>query len=219
MTTSLTTSLTPSSTTSEPTSPQQASPQPTSPLTTTVLERLQHYVDRRPTAPAFTFLNESGGEQQTLSYGELRGTAQSIAAGLRAQLAPGERALLLLPEGLDFVPAFLGCLQAGVIAVPAYPPLPLNSKQRLETLASIVNDCRPSAVIVAVPPEMVDALRDVMPELAGLWWTTVAELSATEASGAPDDHHPGPDDIAFLQYTSGSTAMPKGVMVTHRATS
>ncbi|KUO04713.1 fatty acyl-AMP ligase [Streptomyces caeruleatus] len=191
--------------------------QPTSLLTTTVLDRLQHYVDQQPTAPAFTFLNESGGEQQTLTYDALQSTAHSIAAGLRAKLGRGDRALLLLPEGLDFVPAFLGCLQAGVIAVPAYPPLPLHSKQRLETLRSIVEDCRPSAVIVAVPPELVDALRGVVPELADLWWTTVAELSATEASGAPADHRPGPDDLAFLQYTSGSTALPKGVTVTHRA--
>ncbi|WP_327667296.1 fatty acyl-AMP ligase [Streptomyces sp. NBC_00485] len=190
---------------------------PSDPAAETTLDRFLHHAERQPTAPAFTFLDDDGEVQRTLSYGELDATARSIAAGLRSRLARGERALLLLPEGLDFVPAFFGCLQAGVIAVPAYPPLPLQNRQRMETLKSIVDDCRPAAVIVAVPPEMLDTVRSVMPDLADLWWTTVAELSAADAADAPDDHRPGPDDIAFLQYTSGSTAMPKGVTVTHRA--
>ncbi|MGP8297704.1 fatty acyl-AMP ligase [Streptomyces inhibens] len=186
--------------------------------TATLLDQLRAYAERQPAATAYTFLDDDGSSQRTLTYADVHTTAQTIAGALRTRLAPGDRALLLLPEGLDFIPAFLGCLQAGVIAVPAYPPLPLQSRQRVETLRSIVGDCRPAAVIVAAPPEAVAAVQGVVPELAGAWWTSVAELAAGPADAAPGpDHRIEPDDIAFLQYTSGSTSLPKGVMVPHRA--
>lgn len=187
--------------------------------TTTLPDRLERYAERQPTAPAYTFLGEDGAERHALSYGDVLAAARTLAAGLGTRLTRGQRALLLLPEGADFVPAFLGCLLAGVIAVPAYPPLPGQSRQRMETLLSIIADCRPAALVTAFPPDAVAEFRGMSPQLADVWWTSVAELSATGAAGAGPGRRPRADDIAFLQYTSGSTSLPKGVTVPHRALS
>ncbi len=184
--------------------------------TPTLLDRLREYAERRPTAPAYTFLTDDGATERTLTFAGVDRTARAVATALRGRLRPGDRALLLLPEGLDFIPTFLGCLQAGVIAVPAYPPLPVQSRHRMETLRAIVNDCRPSAVLTAAGEDIVAAVRGGLPELADAWWASVHTVTATPPADPPDDYVE-PETIAFLQYTSGSTALPKGVIVTHGA--
>src|SRR5687768_3781883 len=162
----------------------------------------------QPHREAYVFLSDAGEEAARLTWGELDRRARAIAVALRESLRPGDRAVLLYPPGLEFVAAFFGCLQAGVIAVPAYPPrLHDRSQTRLRTIA---RDARPrvtlttSAILAAMagsPP----------PELATARWIATEELSVSDAE-VPD---PDPESVAFLQYTSGSTATPKGVMVTH----
>lgn len=194
-------------------------PSPTTTADATLLDMLHRHTDRDPAALAFTFLGEDASSSEQLTYGMVSMNSRAVAAALQERLRPGERALLLLPDGITFVPAFLGCLEAGVIAVPAYPPLPPQSAHRIQTLQAIVADADPSVVVTIGLPQIFEAIRVAVPQLASVWCTSVEELVAIGSSQVNTDSasRPSSDDVAFLQYTSGSTALPKGVTVTHRA--
>jgi acyl-CoA synthetase (AMP-forming)/AMP-acid ligase II len=182
----------------------------------TLLGRLREHAELKPSETACAFATDDGDSERFLTYAELDRTTLRIATALRARLDPGDRALLLLPEGVDFVRVFLGCMRAGVIPVPAYPPLPVQSRQRMETLRAIVADCAPAAVLSSASQDDSNAICGAVPPLADAWWSGLDDLLAT----APDDaaeYPAGCEDIAFLQYTSGSTSNPKGVVVTHGA--
>jgi len=181
----------------------------------TLHEVLQTHARMQPEARAYTFLVDGESEEQTITYAALDAQARAIGAHLQARLAPGARAVLLYAPGLDYVAAYLGCLYAGVIAVPAYPPDPSRLRQSLPRVASIVTDCAPGAILSS--SGILEFARTVMAEVPGvadlLWLATDAVPLAD--GGAWRDPGVGPQDIAFLQYTSGSTATPRGVMVSH----
>ncbi|MFI7217026.1 AMP-binding protein [Micromonospora maritima] len=163
---------------------------------------LRTHARTRPERTALTWLGDLARPTAALSYAELDDTAARIGARLRETTAPGDRVLLVHPPGLGFVTAFLGCLYAGRVPVPVYPVL--ESENGARTVHRIVED---SGAVLA--------------------WTsdeTLAEL-ATRVLGIPAEWRPGdvpaaPEPVdpaapAFLQYTSGSTGAPKGVVVTH----
>ncbi len=162
--------------------------------------------------PLYTFLRE-GGEATRLPAGDLDRRARGIAAALGELCAPGDRALLLFPPGLDFIAAFFGCLYAGVIAVPAYPPHPRRGHERLRAIAG---SSRPAVVLTAAESlPAVESAAVHAPEIAAvrrLVCDSLPEIDPWE--GAPG-FEPAPETPAFLQYTSGSTGTPKGVIVTH----
>jgi amino acid adenylation domain-containing protein len=170
----------------------------------------------RPEQAAFTFLADGESEAGRLTYADLDRAASAIAAVLRESVPAGERVLLLYPPGLDFIAAFFGCLVAGVVAVPAYPPRPNDRSQ--SRLRAIVRDAAPRAALTTASilsgVEGPRGLLSMAPELAALRWIPTDGL---DSSFAPAKPFPEPDSeaVAFLQYTSGSTAEPKGVMVTH----
>ncbi|MEA2563977.1 MAG: hypothetical protein QOH06_5481 [Acidobacteriota bacterium] len=153
---------------------------------------------------AFTFLGDGrDGDTPTerLTYAEVDQKARAIAADLQRRGAAGERVLLLFPPGLDFVTAFLGCLYAGAVAVPAYPPSPGRGTGRLR---SLLEDAKPRLALTT-PSLLPRVEREV-------------EGAVALEGLVPEDWRPpavGPDSLAFLQYTSGSTSTPKGVRVTH----
>lgn len=152
---------------------------------------------------ALRFLEADG--ETTLSYGELDSRARAIAVALRERLVPGERAVLVFHSGPDYVAAFFGCLYAGIIAVPAYPPTSGNA-QHQRRLLSIIEDSEPGLLLTSTA-----LLAELPPGVPGLAVDTLGP-SAEEAWTAS---LPEATDIAFLQYTSGSTSLPKGVMVSH----
>jgi phthiocerol/phenolphthiocerol synthesis type-I polyketide synthase C len=157
--------------------------------------------------PALIMLAEGENEAERLSFAEYDRRARSLAAGLQARGMAGERVLILLPQGVDYAVAFLGCLYAKAIAVPAFPPTRSRKGARVE---GIVDDCAPRLAVVGA--DRVQPMRRELPAACAVM--TTAELSAD-----PETWHrpePGPDDVAYLQYTSGSTGRPRGVMVTHR---
>ncbi|MCO8170249.1 non-ribosomal peptide synthase/polyketide synthase [Pseudomonas sp. 21LCFQ02] len=174
---------------------------------------LMRHAASRGDEPALRFLDGHSEEGLVLSYRQLDARAQTIAAVLAQRFKPGDRALLLLTSGPDYVASFFACLYAGVIAVPAYPPESTRS-QHLERLLSIISDAEPSLILTT--SQLLPALTATqdehgarLPELLA-----VDELSA-EINAPWTSHQPKAEDIAFLQYTSGSTSTPKGVEVSN----
>jgi acyl-CoA synthetase (AMP-forming)/AMP-acid ligase II len=169
---------------------------------------LQRRATLEPDRQAYVFLNEQGDEKATLTYGELHAHALGVASRLVDQCRPGDRALLVFPQSLDFIVAYFGCLYAQVIAVPVSPPR--RNKVQSSTRAILAN-CEPSAVLTLA--RIIETLRlDLEPICGPLQWLAVDQIAA----GPGFQRLPcSPDSLAFLQYTSGSTSDPKGVMVSH----
>lgn len=161
---------------------------------------------------AYTFLRNDGSEKETFTYAELDSKAQLIAAKLQSLNATGERALLLYPPGLDFIAALFGCLYAGVIAIPGYPPKLRKPVPHLESMAL------DSGAIIALTDNSV--LTDLSvrlsksPSLKNLQWISSEEI-VQDISERYKRVSTDRNTLAILQYTSGSTSAPKGVMVSH----
>lgn len=178
----------------------------------TLLDLLTSRGQSQPSQRGYTFLIDGESETAHLTYGELHWHARATAALLQRKIAPGDRVLLLYPPGLEYIKAFFGCLYSGGIPVPAYPPRMNKPDLRLQ---AIVADARPAAVLTTTEI-LATAERRLMhlPEFASLQWMTMEGLDEEGAAKwQPPSVDPG--SVAFLQYTSGSTAAPKGVMVTH----
>lgn len=178
----------------------------------TFIDQLQSVVTKQPEKIAVTFLQDGETESSCLSYQQLQKQAQAIATVLQSYHATGERALLLYQPGIEFVTAFLGCLYAGVIAVPAYPP---RANRSIERLLSVVNDAE--AKFALTTTDLVEKTAEKFAEAGN----NSIRFIATDTIGlnfAHDWHRPeiNAETLAFLQYTSGSTGKPKGVMVCHR---
>ncbi|MDJ0592397.1 MAG: AMP-binding protein, partial [Pleurocapsa sp. MO_226.B13] len=179
---------------------------------TTLIDRLQEQGSRQPDKRAFTFLADGETEIDSLTYRQLNNKAKAIATVLQSHQARGQRALLLYQPGLDFITAFLGCLYAGVVAVPVYPP---RANRTVERLGAIVADASASLALTT------ESIRDqVADKFAHHHATEKIKFIATdtfELDLAQSWQHPdiSTDSLAFLQYTSGSTGKPKGVMVSH----
>lgn len=171
-------------------------------------QRVQEHGDKT----VFTYLKDGESQETRLSYCELERKSLAIAAHLQSYLSPGERVLLLYPPGTEFPAAFFGCLCAGMIAVPTYPP---HSNQFLASLIATVSDAGPIvALTTASTLEEYRRQIDETPELTALKWISTDTI-ADDLANAWQEPHIGADSLAVLQYTSGSTGSPKGVMVSH----
>ncbi|RYZ32022.1 MAG: hypothetical protein EOO72_15930, partial [Myxococcaceae bacterium] len=182
-------------------------------LPATLIELGRLRAASQPDRVVHTFLRDGEHEAASLTFGQLDQKARAIAAVLQQGSAVGERALLLQPPGLDFIAAFMGCLYAGLIAVPAYTPGRGNLKRTLPRLLSIAASAQPSVVLTS--REIEQFLRPRAPELpVSRWCATDALPAGAESAWVPPAV--SGESLAFLQYTSGSTSAPKGVMVSHR---
>jgi acyl-CoA synthetase (AMP-forming)/AMP-acid ligase II len=176
-------------------------------------ELLRYRAAVQPHDRAYVALSERGSQEAVVTFAELERRAAVVASQLATRLRKGDRALLVFPAGLDFMLAFLGCLMAGVIAVPMMVPRRASTH---DSSAAIVADCRPplamtTADLAAVRPDVIKRYHD-----AGLDWLLLGDDAVASGVGATFPP-PGRDDVAFLQYTSGSTSSPKGVIVRHRS--
>jgi acyl-CoA synthetase (AMP-forming)/AMP-acid ligase II len=178
---------------------------------------LRTHASSDPEGRAYVFLDERGAETASLTFAELDRRASLLADFLLTRAAPGDRALLVFPPGLDFVVAFFACQYAGIIAVPTI--MPRHNRVR-DSSVRIVEDCAPrlGLTIGGVLLPVRAAFAEV--PSAGIDWLGVDAEELYRAHKRADERAdkrqvPGAGTIAFLQYTSGSTSEPKGVMVSH----
>ena len=173
----------------------------------TLVELLRWRSQHQPDRLAYTFLSDGATEESSLTYSELDQNARAVAAWLQSQTTRGERVLLLYPPGLEYITAFFGCLYAGVVAVPAYPP---RNNRNLLRLQSLIDDAKPAFALTT--PFILSRLTSFAGNaaLAKIRWLTSQPVSEQWQEPLLNT-----DDLAIMQYTSGSTSVPKGVMLTH----
>jgi len=213
----------------------------------TLVDLVRWRAQTKPNQRAYTYLKDGEEKEIRMTYGELDLRARAIAAYLQKKGLTGERALLLYPPGLDYITGFFGCLYAGVIAVPAYPPDPNRLNRSLPRLQAIVRDAQATVALttdsimnmirilklgnkVISTLERVPFLRKFRTtmkyfapgqsavaeshELGDLQWISTDSITSHESAEWLDPAV-SPETICFLQYTSGSTGDPKGVILTH----
>jgi acyl-CoA synthetase (AMP-forming)/AMP-acid ligase II len=180
----------------------------------TLVELLRRRAEHQETRPAFSFLFDRDLQESRLTYGELDQRARVIAAALQKFQATGERALLVYSPGLEYVAAFFGCLYAGIIAVPIYPPTPEPVNRSLARFKTVVQDAKPALALTSSSIlRMSGAMAQIFAE-SGLRHVTTDNLAPELGEQWKEPEITG-ESLAFLQYTSGSTSTPKGVMLTH----
>jgi acyl-CoA synthetase (AMP-forming)/AMP-acid ligase II len=170
---------------------------------------LARRAESQPDEPAYIFLSDRGAEEATLTFRQLHNASLALAARLTRIARPEDRAILVFPPGLEFLIAFFGCQIARVIAVPMMVPRRQGAR---DSSAGIMSNCEP---VVALTSPAFATRKDLHARFLSeqIQWLAV-DLTHREP-GATDLPAPEPQDIAFLQYTSGSTSEPKGVAVSH----
>ncbi|MCL2005847.1 MAG: aminotransferase class I/II-fold pyridoxal phosphate-dependent enzyme [Planctomycetaceae bacterium] len=177
-----------------------------------LVQLAQYRAEIESNEPAFTYLTNGVDNEIVMTYASLDRQARRIAAWLQNRNMFGQRVLLLYPPGLDFIAAYFGCLYAGAIAVPVYPPRRNRSILRIQ---SVANSAQAAVALTTEDViKTVDGMLVEAPSLKNIVWLATSTL----AEGLEEKWvFPSitPETIAFLQYTSGSTGTPKGVILTH----
>jgi acyl-CoA synthetase (AMP-forming)/AMP-acid ligase II len=185
-------------------------------LPTSLVDILRWRAKNQHDRLAYRFLVDGEFDEVVLTYEELDRRARSIAALLQSSAKAGDRALLLFPPGLDFIAAYFGCLYARIMAIPVYPPHPARLEKTVPIIRRIAADAKPSVAL------LTSSLFDGFKSQNAIWEELgEIKLLATDNNEMDDwvdkwqQPEIGGNDIAFLQYTSGSTTLPKGVIVSH----
>ncbi|BAC69263.1 peptide synthetase [Streptomyces avermitilis] len=183
-----------------------------------LVDLLTKHASHQPDRTAYRYLvtGDRDGEIQDISYGRLAERSRAVASWLQERGLAGSRAMLLYPPGLEFICGYLGCLSAGVVAVPGVPPQGRSQNHRaLTRMKRLIADA--DAKVILGGREVIAALGTMaehLPELAEITCVATEDIPDA-AAGSWREPDLTADSVAFLQYTSGSTSAPRGVMVTH----
>jgi acyl-CoA synthetase (AMP-forming)/AMP-acid ligase II len=177
-----------------------------------MIDLLRDRAAAQPEDPAFTFLDDGEEEGASITWRAVERRSRAIGAEISRRVDPGARVLVMFPPSIEFVPAFFGVLYAGAIAVPAYPPTGGRADRTAERLRGIISDSGVTLLVGSRRPAATEA-GSGKPE-AVLPWLAPESVDDDRADDwrAPDITG---DSLALLQYTSGSTSAPRGVMVSH----
>lgn len=177
------------------------------------VEILQRRAQETPDRLSHMLLGAKEEENQSLTYSQLDAAVREMAAYLQSVAEPGQRALLVYPTSLEFIVAMYACLYAGIVPIPTNPPGMNRSAQRLEAIA---RDAQ-AALVLTTPEYQAAFLAEAaqFPDFAALTWVT---RDSVRAGGSHSLQMPviTPQTTAFIQYTSGSTNIPKGVIISYR---
>lgn len=180
-----------------------------------LVDIVRDHADRRPDALAYTFLDSGEHEGERLTWASLDSNSRALAAAIAARVPRRSRVMLMFPPGLPFVSSFMAVLYAGMTAVPTYPPAGGRVDRTLARLRGMVVDAGVALIVApAAVRDRAAAFEALAPELGGISWLAVEDVPGAMGEDwiDPGNRESG---IAFLQYTSGSTAVPRGVMVSH----
>lgn len=181
----------------------------------TLVDLLRERASHDGDSHAYTYLEDGDIEAARTTYGTLDKKARAVAARLQEVSRPGDRAILLYPAGLDFLDGFFGCLYAGVVAIPTPPPEASRLKRTGPRLNAIAADAQ--ATLVLTTPKIRDLMQQADAPCFGekrIRWV-VTDLQDDGHAGSWREPRLSGESLAYLQYTSGSTSAPKGVMIGH----
>jgi acyl-CoA synthetase (AMP-forming)/AMP-acid ligase II len=183
---------------------------------TSLVDILRWRAKSQPHWLAYRYLIDGEFDEVILTYEDLDRRARSIGALLQSYAKAGDRALLLFPPGLDFIAAYFGCLYAKIIAVPAYPPHPARVERILPIIRGIAANATPAvALLTSSLFDVIKAQNAIMAEFGSIKLLVTDNDKTDDRAGKWQQPEIGGNDTAFLQYTSGSTTTPRGVMVSH----
>lgn len=186
----------------------------------TILEKLSENISKHANKTALTFLKSDGSIEQQYTYKELDTESTKLGVWLlsNTSLQKGDRVMLVYPPGLEFIISFLSCLKIGIVAVPVYPPNP-SKKDSLVAFSKIVSNCGASIVLSCKSYnyiKKVSSIKTVFSKSDHKWPDISWIITDTISKNFEGDLNTvSMNDIAFLQYTSGSTSDPKGVQISH----